>query len=184
MNKIIIALLKPLSFLPALVVMYMIFSFSGQSGADSGQLSYTVSVKLVQAGAELLNRQMSQSEIDMYATKYNYLVRKAAHMTEYCVLAISLCIPLYAYGVRGIWLLLLAGFICVGFAATDEYHQSHVEGRGPSVRDVFIDSCGALIGIIGTQIIGWAAVKSTKEHERTRRSRNRNRNKSKHRRHS
>ena len=45
-------------------------------------------------------------------------------MTEYCVLAITLCVPLYAYGVRGIWLYLLAGLICAGFAATDEYHQS------------------------------------------------------------
>ena len=26
------------------------------------------------------------------------------------------------------------GLICAGFAATDEYHQSFVAGRGPSVR--------------------------------------------------
>ena len=30
MNRIVVALLKPLSFLPALLVMYMIFSFSSQ----------------------------------------------------------------------------------------------------------------------------------------------------------
>ena len=89
-------------------------------------------------------------------------------MTEYCVLAITLCVPLYAYGVRGIWLYLLAGLICAGFAATDEYHQSFVAGRGPSVRDVCIDTFGAMIGITGTQIVGWAAVKSTKELERER----------------
>ncbi|NCB92732.1 MAG: VanZ family protein [Clostridia bacterium] len=173
MNKIIIALLKPLSFLPALLVMYMIFSFSSQTGADSSQLSYRVSHKLVEIGAQVLDRDMSPAEIDMYADRYHGAVRKLAHMTEYCVLAVSLCIPLYAYGVRGIWLLLLAGFICVGFAATDEYHQSHVANRGPSVRDVCIDSIGALAGIIGTQIIGWAAVRSTQEHEKERRYRRR-----------
>ena len=84
------------------------------------------------------------------------------------MLAITLCVPLYAYGVRGIWLYLLAGFLCAGFAATDEYHQSFVAGRGPSVRDVCIDTFGAMIGITGTQIVGWAAVKSTKELERER----------------
>ena len=35
MKKFIIYLLKPFSFLPALLVMYMIFSFSSQTGVDS-----------------------------------------------------------------------------------------------------------------------------------------------------
>lgn len=173
MNKIIIMLLKPLSFLPALLIMYMIFSFSSQTGTESGQLSYKVSQKLVQAGAMVLDRDLSQTEIDMYAEKYHGPVRKLAHMTEYCILAISLSIPLYAYGVRGIWLLLLAGTICVGFAALDEYHQSFVADRGPSVRDVCIDSVGAFIGIMGTRIIGWSAVRSTQELERERKYRKR-----------
>lgn len=173
MNKLIIALLKPLSFLPALLIMSMIFSFSSQTGAESGDLSFRVSQKLVQAGAAVLDRDLSQAEIDMYANKYHFAVRKLAHMTEYCILAISICIPLYAYGVRGIWLVLLAGFICVGFAATDEYHQSRVAGRGPSVRDVCIDSVGVFIGIFGTRIIGWAAVRSTQELEKERRYRKR-----------
>ena len=155
-HKVIITLLKPLSFLPALLVMYMIFSFSAQNGTESGDLSFKVSMKL------------TDSEIQMYANKYHHYVRKLGHMTEYCVLAITLCVPLYAYGVRGIWLYLLAGLICAGFAATDEYHQSFVVGRGPSVRDVCIDTFGAMIGITGTQIVGWAAVKSTKELERER----------------
>ncbi|MBS6196393.1 MAG: VanZ family protein [Clostridiales bacterium] len=171
MNKLIIALLKPLSFLPALLIMYTIFSFSSQTGAESGNLSFKVSRKLVQVGAVVLDRDLSQEEIDMYADKYHFAVRKLAHMTEYCVLAVSLCIPLYAYGVRGIWLVLLAGLICVGFAATDEYHQAGVAGRGPSVRDVFIDSIGAFIGIFGTRIIGWTAVKSTQELEKERKYR-------------
>lgn len=177
MNKLIIALLKPLSFLPALLIMYMIFSFSGQTGDQSGQLSFKVSQKLVQVGAAILDKDLTAEEITMYADKYHFLVRKLAHMTEYCILAVSLCIPLYSYGVRGIWLVLLAGFICVGFAATDEYHQSHVAGRGPSVKDVCIDSVGAFIGIFGTRIIGWAAVKSTKELERDRKHKRKRRRK-------
>ena len=162
-HKVIITLLKPLSFLPALLVMYMIFSFSAQNGTESGDLSFKVSVKLVEVGSEVLDMKLTDSEIQMYANKYHHYVRKLGHMTEYCVLAITLCVPLYAYGVRGIWLYLLAGLICAGFAATDEYHQSFVAGRGPSVRDVCIDTFGAMIGITGTQIVGWAAVKSTKE---------------------
>lgn len=163
MNKIIIQFLKPLSFLPSLLIMYMIFSFSSQDGVKSGNLSYQVSEKLVKTGAILLDYELNQEEVKVYATKYHLPVRKLAHMTEYCILAISLSIPLYAYGIRGIWLILLVSFICVAFAATDEYHQSMVAGRGPSVRDVCIDAFGAFAGIIGTLIVGWAAVRSTRE---------------------
>ena len=41
-------LLKPLSFIPALLLMYMIFSFSSQTGEVSSQLSYKVSHKIVE----------------------------------------------------------------------------------------------------------------------------------------
>ena len=46
--KILITLLKPLSFLPALLMMYIIFSFSAQPGEVSGNLSYKVSYKIVE----------------------------------------------------------------------------------------------------------------------------------------
>ena len=54
-HKVIITLLKPLSFLPALLVMYMIFSFSAQNGTESADLSFKVSVKLVEVGSEVLD---------------------------------------------------------------------------------------------------------------------------------
>ena len=40
-------ILKPLSFVPALIMMYIIFSFSAQDGDMSGQLSYQASVKII-----------------------------------------------------------------------------------------------------------------------------------------
>ena len=42
MKKFIIYLLKPFSFLPALAMMYLIFSFSGQTGVESGNLSHEI----------------------------------------------------------------------------------------------------------------------------------------------
>lgn len=52
--RILRALLKPLSFLPALCLMYMIFSFSAQDGATSSQLSYKVSYTIVETGGKIL----------------------------------------------------------------------------------------------------------------------------------
>lgn len=152
MKKLIILLLKPFSFLPAICVMYLIFSFSGQTGTDSGALSYKISYEIISVADKILNKNLDESRIAYYADRIHTPVRKLAHMTEYFILAICISFPLYVYGLRGFPLLLIAGLICVGFACTDEYHQSFVAGRGPSKKDVFIDSIGAFFGIMLVRI--------------------------------
>ena len=145
MKKILIHLLKPLSFLPAILMMYLIYSFSAQTGEVSGALSYEVSYQIVETKNEVL----TETELAYSASSIEFYVRKAAHMTEYCILAIAISFPFYVYGVRGIWLILLAGAVCVGFAGLDEYHQSFV-------NDVCIDSSGAAIGILLVQAFCWS----------------------------
>ena len=152
MKKFIIYLLKPFSFLPALLVMYMIFSFSSQTGVDSGNLSYKVSYGIVSVADRVLEKNLSETDKEYYAGQIELPVRKLAHMTEYCILAICISFPLYVYGLRGFWLFIFAGLFCVAFACTGEFHQSFVGGRGPSKTDVAIDSMGALFGIILVQL--------------------------------
>ena len=156
--KILITLLKPFSFAPAILMMCVIYSFSAQTGDVSGALSYKISYQIVETKNEILASGKSLEQLSQEAAGIEFYVRKAAHMTEYCLLAISISFPLYVYGVRGIWLMLLAGFVCVGFAGLDEYHQSFVGGRTPAVRDVCIDSCGAFIGIILVQLFCWSTL--------------------------
>lgn len=122
--KILITLLKPFSFAPAILMMCVIYSFSAQTGEVSGALSYKVSYQIVETKNEILATGKSPDQLSQEASHIEFYVRKAAHMTEYCLLSISISFPLYVYGVRGIWLMLLAGFVCVGFAGLDEYHQS------------------------------------------------------------
>lgn len=77
-----IKFLKPLSFLPALCLMYMIFTFSAQDGVTSSQVSYKVSYKLVELGGEILGADFEPWEIDSLAVRFNGAIRKVAHMTE------------------------------------------------------------------------------------------------------
>ena len=153
-------ILKPLSFLPALIMMYIIFSFSGQEGDVSGQLSYQASVKIVETADYIFDADLDYYQIDEWANKIDFITRKLAHMAEYFALAIAVSFPLYVYGMHGILLMLFAGLICVGFACGDEYHQSFVAGRSPSARDVCIDSIGVFLGIIVVRIIGWTGRKT------------------------
>lgn len=175
--KILITLLKPLSFIPALLMMYLIFSFSAQTGEVSGELSYKISYNIVETKSEILHEGKSYDELNYEANSIQFYVRKAAHVTEYFLLAVAVSFPLYVYRVRGFWLFLLAGIFCAGFAGLDEYHQSFVSGRSPSVRDVCIDSSGALIGIILVQLFCWSTLHnpsgSHKKKKKTRKKRRR-----------
>lgn len=173
MKKILITLLKPFSFLPAILIMYAIYSFSAQSGEVSGNLSYEISYQIIETKNEILNQGYSYDQIAYEAHVIHPYVRKAAHMTEYFILAIALSFPLYVYRIRGIWLMLLAGIICVGFAGLDEYHQSFVAGRGPSVKDVCIDSIGAGIGILLVQAFCWSTMNNPDKKRKVKRKRRR-----------
>lgn len=174
--KILITLLKPLSFVPALLMMYIIFSFSAQTGESSGNLSYQISYDIVEIKSDILSENKSSDQLAYEADGIHYYVRKAAHMTEYFLLAIAISFPLYVYGVRGIWLMILAGIVCVGFAGLDEYHQSFVDSRTPAVKDVGIDSIGAFIGILLVQAFCWSVLNNPakkKKRESTERNRDR-----------
>lgn len=173
MKQLLLFILKPLSFLPAVLMMYIIFSFSSQSGVDSGYLSYRVSHKIVEIGNEVLQKNLEEWEIDEVAYQIEYPVRKLAHMTEYFLLAVTVSLPFYVYGLRGFPLMIVAGIICVGFACGDEYHQSFVDGRGPSIRDVVIDSVGVFCGIICVRILCWTLLAPVRMMERRRRKKER-----------
>lgn len=145
----------------ALVIMWMavIFFFSHQVGEDSGGLSDSIVNWLYSLGIHISSETLS------------FLVRKAAHMSEYAVLAILLFVALRgSHGQRlieprnsqepreshrlekraedrGYQALISAFAISVIYAATDEFHQLFIPGRTGTPKDVLIDSAGAAIGL-------------------------------------
>lgn len=148
-------LLKPLSFVPALCMMYLIFSFSAQPAVESSQVSMDVGEKLISSANSLFRLDLDAAQIAYYTASLQYYIRKLAHITEYFLLAVSVALPLYVYRVRGFWLVIVAGLFCVSFACLDEYHQYFVDGRSASLRDVAIDSIGIFAGIFLTRIFGF-----------------------------
>ena len=118
-------LLKPLSFLPAILLMYMIFSFSSQTGDVSSDLSLRASAKIVRTADYVFDAGLEEWQIQEYAEKINFITRKLAHMTEYFALAIAVSFPLYVYGMHGFLADAGSRFSSVWhLPAGDEYHQS------------------------------------------------------------
>ena len=72
----------------------------------------------------------------------DYLVKKSGHALGYALLAAAYLRGLGAGRGRLAWLLALV------YALTDEFHQSFVPGRNPSLMDVLIfDNLGAILGL-------------------------------------
>lgn len=156
----IVKKLKPLSFIPLILMLSMIFSFSAQTGEDSGKLSYEISHKIIEVKNSIFNENMTEKEISDGADNIHFYVRKAGHMTEYFILVLTIIFPLYLYNIRGKKLFLMALVLSACFAGLDEYHQSFVDGRGPSVKDVGIDTAGAAIGCIFFKLINYFVKKT------------------------
>jgi VanZ family protein len=77
-----------------------------------------------------------------------FLVRKAAHVTEYAILGALLLRAFSANAARPRWhYVVIAAGVAAAFAALDEFHQSFVGSRTGSPYDVLIDISGAILGL-------------------------------------
>ena len=73
---------------------------------------------------------------------WDVLLRKLAHFTEYAVLTALWWRALRGLGLRFTAALAAAVGISLGYAVTDELHQTFVEGRHGTPVDVLIDAAG------------------------------------------
>jgi VanZ family protein len=75
------------------------------------------------------------------------LIKKGGHAIGYALLALSYYIALPT-DLSKPYRLVLAFFMSILFALSDEFHQSFVEGRTSSLRDVAIDGMGAAAALL------------------------------------
>ena len=153
-----------LSLLLVIAVMVMIFCFSAQTGEESGAMSgrlTTWALNLVIPDFENLTPEKQENIL----SAVGFMVRKLAHFSEYALLGFSLMLHIAQVQkkitVRLPWL--WAWGIGTLYAASDEFHQGFVAGRGPSVVDVAIDSAGVVVGVF---LLIWILKKRTKRNER------------------
>ena len=93
------------------------------------------------------------------------LLRKLAHFSEFCALGVVLS-WLFAMLKEKKWAFLWPSLACGCLAAcVDETIQRFVPDRGPSIKDVGIDSAGVLLGI-GLLSLGYTMYqkKKNKQH--------------------
>ena len=95
---------------------------------------------------------------DMLSVMDHY-VRKTAHFLEYALLGVLVCRALGIDVKKKAHLLGAALAFCSFYAVTDELHQYFVPGRSCQIKDVMIDSSGALTGICFCMLAGFVLKK-------------------------
>lgn len=145
--------IKILWLLLAVFWMALIFRFSGQRAQVSGELSGSISYRMAERAEEWFSFGWGEDELLHYGAAWEYPLRKAAHMTEYGILAIIFLgnFSQYPFTFRKKYFL---AWICAAcYAATDEFHQLFVEGRSGQISDVCIDSAGAFLGLFAVYVL-------------------------------
>lgn len=123
--------LKVASFVPAIVLMIVIFYFSAQHSDESAKTSLLFLNWL----NDVLNISLSHD-----------FVRTAAHWFEYFLLSSCLSFALF-YNLKRISPVAPV-IICFLYSVSDEVHQIFVPGRAFQLKDIMVDVCGAAAGIL------------------------------------
>lgn len=116
----------------------VIFAFSNMPSEVSDKQSDFVINSLNFIGIDI------QSLVGQLAT---FLVRKAAHFTEYLVLNILIFNAL-GENMKFRKKFILAIVLSFFYACTDEFHQTFIPGRDGKFKDVMIDTSGALFSYV------------------------------------
>ena len=130
--------------------MVMIFLFSAQEAVESQKTSESFTKKVLSVSKNF--KELPEIKQNIVVEKVQFSVRKAAHFSVHTLLGISLLSAMQlSFKKRFLWL--YSYVIATFYAVTDEFHQLFVIGRSCRVGDMFIDSMGALSGILIVLII-------------------------------
>ncbi len=140
--------LKYISWLPAVLIMIMIFLFSTNTAEVSDQSSMSISQVVLQAYEQITDDYPEgTTEADLLGI-IDHIVRKTAHFIEYALLAAAIAFHGFVMRWKVLHVLLISIVIAGLYAGTDEYHQTFVSGRSGQPSDVLLDTAGAATGAL------------------------------------
>ncbi|MGL5328274.1 MAG: VanZ family protein [Peptostreptococcaceae bacterium] len=125
----------------AILWMAFIFYMSNQPAAVSSQQSGGV-IEFIKAMPIIGNIMTYMMEIEIG----EFIIRKSAHMFLYFVLAMFIFMSMYDVNKEIKTVAIISFIFTVLYACTDEIHQLFIPGRSGELRDVLVDSTGAIIG--------------------------------------
>ena len=125
---------------------YVIFNFSEQNGQESSSVSKRVTKIVVNIISKIKN--WNENQKLQYIENLHPIMRKFAHFSIYSIVGFS-CLGLFCtFNIKDRYKLIWTLVIGIVYASLDEIHQNFIPGRGPSMVDVGIDTCGVIFGML------------------------------------
>ena len=153
-----------LTLAAVLLVAGTIFFFSSQSSDDSSELSNAI----IEPPLTLFEPEyptMPPAQKASLLADVSFVVRKLAHFSIFALLGFCLMahVTLVRWGKSRRVSGAIAWLAAVLYACSDELHQMYAIGRSPELRDVCIDSGGALCGILLMAACSALAIKKRRQ---------------------
>ena len=129
--------------LPLLLWMGFVFFMSG--GIGSAENTSPILHSILKRILPGLVERLTPAIVD----RIDFNIRKTAHVTEYCIMAILAFRAVHRDSVRfRHYHAFLPPLIAVAYAGSDEWHQSFIPSRWGAASDVVFDALGALLGTL------------------------------------
>ena len=127
-----------------------IFCFSHQVADDSNNQSSRV-VEMISNIIPIIRNMQEPDKTILKEEILTPIVRKTAHFSIYAMLGLlTMNFVLTIENKKMYKNIMMALLFCFIYAITDEFHQRFIPGRSGEIRDVLIDTSGALVGILIT----------------------------------
>lgn len=136
------------SFLLLVSWMGLIFWFSSKNSTESsatsgGLLNWLINI--FYRDFDLL----TEAKQTAFLTVATVWIRKGAHAFIYMILGVFAFLNVASLRKIRLLVRLFMGWgFCILYAVSDEWHQTFISGRSGEIRDIIIDSLGALIGLL------------------------------------
>lgn len=128
---------KLIKWIVVILWMTIIFFLSNEKGSDSLNESNTLLLFI-----------SNIIKVDLNTSFWIFVIRKLAHFVEFGILAILVLSLIKEYkDITFNDYIYILIFVLV-YSISDEFHQLFVENRGPSIKDVLIDTSGGVIFLL------------------------------------
>ncbi len=157
-----IKVFRIVSVLLLLALAVTIFCLSGQDATESDGTSQGFTYKVFCVIYPHFKEFSSEKQTEIIEG-FSFVVRKTAHFSLYFMLGALSFLSVITYKKPRFWIKTAVAYLfCVLYAVSDEIHQYFIPGRSCELRDVLIDSLGAL-SAIAILVILCISIKKIKE---------------------
>lgn len=156
------ARLRTLFLFLTVALALLIFYMSSEPAIQSAERSNSIAATVIKIFFPEFDSLPSHEQTELLLTG-DHILRKCTHFAVYALLGGLIYLSSLGFFAAAQTHFCRSLLFSALYAASDEFHQSFVPGRGPALSDVLLDSAGALCGISLVLLVALRILKKQKK---------------------